>query len=82
MSVRRRRQDLCSTTSQDEVILQIDHIQTFLIELGARLENDGFAENHQTRYFIRSIDDLGRQLRHQVRGGIWQGSGGEGSGSE
>jgi hypothetical protein len=82
LSVRRHLQDLRSTTSPDEVILQIDRIQTFLIELGARLENDGFAENHQTRYFIRSIHDLGRQLRHQVRSGIYQGSGGEGSGSE
>jgi hypothetical protein len=79
-SVRHHLEDLLSTTLPYAVIEHIYDIQEFLIELGIRLEKDGFAENHQTRYFIRSIEDLGRQLRHQVRGG--KGSGGEGSGSE
>ena len=64
-----------------ELIEQIDQISTFLVELATRLESDGFAENHESRYFIRSIDDLGRRLQHQSRGNITDVSG-FGSGSD
>jgi len=68
------------STSPSDLIEQLDQIQAFLIELAARLESDGFAENGKARYFIRSIEDLGRLLRDQVRGDTRRVAGG-GSGS-
>lgn len=59
---------------------QFDRIQAFLIDLATRLESDGFAESREARYYIRSIEDLGRLLRNLLRGDP-QGIAGRGSGS-
>jgi hypothetical protein len=80
--IRGHLEDLPRATSPVQITELVDRVQRYLIELSTRLENDGFAEDQETRYFIRSIGDLGRQVRHQVRGGIYQGLGGGGSGSD
>jgi hypothetical protein len=69
LNVLHRLHDLLSAISRTkEVIEQLDHIQAFLNELANRLENDGFAENQENRYLIRSIGDVGQRLRKGVRG--------------
>jgi hypothetical protein len=48
----------------------------------ARLDADGFCETDESRYFIRSIEDLAHKLRDELRGGTSSTSlGGGGSGS-
>ena len=76
LSVTHRLQAMLSAIPpNDDVIEQIDRIQSFLSELAIRLENDGFAENPDARYYIRSIDDLGRRIRHDIRGSGFHGGG-------
>jgi hypothetical protein len=50
------------------VIEQIDQMQKFICELADRLEADGFAVDNEARNFIRSISDVGNQMRRELRG--------------